>query len=240
MGKRWNKSEIVELKKYVLQNETAKEISKKLKRTESSIWGKTFKLNIKISRGRKVNHNELIGKRFGRLIVIGYSHKIKEKNRTASHRYFYKTKCDCGKEKIAAKANLVHGNVKSCGCLKKVAPGIAVLRRKMALYKRNAEIKNRKFELNEDAFLKLCQQDCFYCGSKPIKVRYNQSHNGDLYANGIDRLNNNLGYSIKNCVPCCKKCNTMKREVSFNEYKEKINTIFNRINHSIVYLDRQL
>lgn len=56
---------------------------------------------------------DLTGKRFHRLVVLGFSHK--NKNR----KYFWKCKCDCGNELIIPSYNLVSGNTKSCGCLNK-------------------------------------------------------------------------------------------------------------------------
>jgi hypothetical protein len=35
---------------------------------------------------------------------------------------------------------------------------------------------------------------------------------------GIDRINNEVGYSIKNSVPCCGVCNYMKRKFSKEEF----------------------
>lgn len=33
--------------------------------------------------------------------------------------------------------------------------------------------------------------------------------------NGIDRKHNKRGYTIKNCVTCCKVCNIMKRSLPY-------------------------
>lgn len=43
--------------------------------------------------------------------------------------------------------------------------------------------------------------------------------------NGIDRVDNNKGYTLNNCVPCCKTCNQAKHRLSqeyFIEWVEKI------------------
>ena len=55
---------------------------------------------------------ELIGQRFGKLVVISYIGYYK-------NRSFVKCHCDCGNETIACIKELKTGNVKSCGCLKK-------------------------------------------------------------------------------------------------------------------------
>ena len=53
---------------------------------------------------------DFVGKRFGKLTVIGYAEK-----RAGMHRW--KCKCDCGKETIVGQTFLQSGKTKSCGCL---------------------------------------------------------------------------------------------------------------------------
>lgn len=55
---------------------------------------------------------DISGKRFGRLVAIGFSHKDK------GH-YFWKFRCDCGKEVAIEKTSVVLGRTKSCGCYNK-------------------------------------------------------------------------------------------------------------------------
>ena len=55
--------------------------------------------------------NDLTGQRFGRLLVLEYSH-------TASHSLRWRCLCDCGTEKIMIGAVLRRG-AQSCGCLKR-------------------------------------------------------------------------------------------------------------------------
>jgi len=57
---------------------------------------------------------ELVGQRFGRLLVIARSDKIK-------NHYHWLCKCDCGKEKVIAGSSLRYGTTRSCGCLHKDA-----------------------------------------------------------------------------------------------------------------------
>lgn len=52
----------------------------------------------------------LTGKRFGRLIVLGFSH--------TNHASYWHCLCDCGNRKIIRGGNLTSGQIKSCGCLK--------------------------------------------------------------------------------------------------------------------------
>lgn len=56
-----------------------------------------------------MKHN-LEGKKFGRLTVLSYGCKRKNK-------HYYKCKCECGNNKEVYSYNLMSGHTKSCGCL---------------------------------------------------------------------------------------------------------------------------
>lgn len=58
---------------------------------------------------------ELVGKRFGRLVVLK-----REKNNKFGCTYWL-CKCDCGKTKIIRGTHLQSGKIRSCGCLTKEA-----------------------------------------------------------------------------------------------------------------------
>jgi hypothetical protein len=47
--------------------------------------------------------------------------------------------------------------------------------------------------------------------------------------NGIDRVDNTLGYSKENCVSCCKICNYMKQVLTLEEFYSHIRRIHERI-----------
>jgi hypothetical protein len=63
-------------------------------------------------------------------------------------------------------------------------------------YLKRAQRDGRAFELSLDEFVGLYKADCFYCGIPE--------------SNGVDRVNNDIGYVFSNCVPCCTMCNKMK------------------------------
>ena len=54
--------------------------------------------------------------------------------------------------------------------------------------------------ITEQKFNELSKQPCYYCGTKG--------------PNGIDRIENDVGYADSNCVPCCKHCNYVKGNLS--------------------------
>lgn len=55
---------------------------------------------------------EMVGMRFGRLLVLSESH---QENNGA---YRYLTHCDCGKEKVIRGSVMRSGATKSCGCIR--------------------------------------------------------------------------------------------------------------------------
>jgi hypothetical protein len=62
--------------------------------------------------------------------------------------------------------------------------------------------KGRFSNLSLDEFAYLQSQPCHYC------ARTAEESDG---FNGIDRVNNEIGYTLSNCVPCCTECNFAKR-----------------------------
>lgn len=65
--------------------------------------------NAEIS--RKANFKNITGQRFGKLVVLEYIGKNKNKSS------LWRCKCDCGNEKIAPSTTLLRGDCNSCGCL---------------------------------------------------------------------------------------------------------------------------
>lgn len=59
---------------------------------------------------------DLTGRRFGRLEVIGFDHRIHKPYGTW---IYWKCKCDCGNTKVVRKDHLISGATKSCGCFEK-------------------------------------------------------------------------------------------------------------------------
>ena len=79
-------------------------------------------------------------------------------------------------------------------------------------YKKSAEDRDIVFELSLSEFSKIVAQPCYICGLSDEP-------------NGIDRLDNELGYTLENSRPCCKKCNIMKSTYSFYEFISHIKRI---------------
>ena len=163
-----------------------------------------------------------IGKRFGKLTVIEFSHIGKYR------RSYWKCLCDCGGIVIKDSSNLTSGNSRSCGCLLietiALPYGRASLNKLYAIYKRGAKRRGLEFEIPMTEFERLTSLNCFYCGAIPSRIVGDKSnkYHGTYTYNGLDRVDNFVGYVLSNVVPCCSKCNFAKREMSYSEFKSWI------------------
>ena len=84
-------------------------------------------------------------------------------------------------------------------------------------YKSAALIRNKTFEINTEQFETIISNDCYICGKK----------NSENHQNGIDRMDNNIGYLFENCLACCGECNVMKKAFPFEFVLDKMADIYN-------------
>lgn len=175
-----------------------------------------------------VYRKTLVGIRFGRLMPIKKLHKIGHGSTDTK----YLCKCDCGSSKLVRYTNLVNKTTQSCGCLQKELlskrsrkpAGHACKTAVFNYYKRNAAIRNLSWNLTKKAFVDLILSPCFYC--KISRFTFTKMKYGDeLSHNGVDRVDSSLGYSLKNCVPCCKVCNRAKSNMDRASYFHWLNQI---------------
>lgn len=164
---------------------------------------------------------DLKGRTFWKLKVLGC--------KAGGYSVWWRCLCECGVETVVHRSNLLTGHTKSCGCLKPKAcrdanllpHGMASRNAVMNEYKRVWKKKRgAQFvcTLSDEQIYGLLLSDCFYCGSPPCRTR--RGPGGDFTYNGIDRLNNDLGYSIDNVVACCTRCNFKKGSENFDEFVE--------------------
>ena len=90
-------------------------------------------------------------------------------------------------------------------------------------YRYNASLKGLAFEINQDDFFNLMSSDCHYCGAKPSAIwKSHRKFDNEIIYNGVDRVDNCLGYIYENCVACCTFCNRMKKDFSISVFKEYV------------------
>lgn len=165
-----------------------------------------------------------IGNRYGKLLVIEQSGYIKRD-------VAWKCRCDCGNIKIARGTSLRIGSVQSCGCLYvenkwMLPPGEAAFNFHYSHIRHGAILRGYSWNLTKEQVIQIEKQNCFYCGTKPNQKIIKGKSSGVYIYNGIDRINNDVGYEIDNCVPCCGICNKMKNKHSVDDFKTQIKNIY--------------
>lgn len=130
----------------------------------------------------------------------------------------WKCKCDCGNFTFSIVSNLLNGNTTSCGCYRieriketnRLDWGESSFNALYGKYKDSAKKRKHSFDLTKEQFKHLTQSNCFYCNSPPENASKHRQHWSHYIHNGIDRRDNKIGYTLDNCVSCCKKCNYAK------------------------------
>ena len=150
------------------------------------------------------------------------------KMRSSNGGTIWKCLCECGKISYHV-GSQVRGNViTSCGCGRRSKnPEESILKAKYQDYKWGARKRGLEFKLDYKEFKKIIFNKCYYCDSDPSVTKRNKKIKGNFQVliNGIDRKNNNIGYTKKNCVPCCKTCNRAKRDLTYDEWTNWLNKI---------------
>lgn len=93
------------------------------------------------------------------------------------------------------------------------------------VYRKNASVHNREFSLTKDEFHELTKGNCWYCGKSPYQIKKAHKCKGYYFYNGIDRVDNNEGYTPRNCISCCSICNNMKRSLPGDVFISQIRRI---------------
>jgi 5-methylcytosine-specific restriction endonuclease McrA len=146
--------------------------------------------------------------------------------------------CHCGTSFETAVISVRTGATRSCGkCLQRweTAPyhGEVITKINKEDFKKVFKEKiiysargKKEITISLKYTKKLMEQNCFYCGRPPQKLHFFNKKNKKPYLfNGIDRRDNNKGYTEENCVSCCSPCNFLKGtmgEKEFLQYTKKI------------------
>ena len=184
--------------------------SKELKESKAKSCGCNKPLYIK----------DLTGQVFGKLEVL----QITEKREGRSVVW----ECRChgcnGIVEISSRALLVN-NIKSCGCR-----GIhteSAIHWILYSYKRQAKQREISWGLTNDQTKKLFKSNCYYCGAEPHNRKKYKTISSVFVYNGIDRVDNDKGYTSTNTVSCCKRCNMAKKTLSLEEFENLIRSVYN-------------
>lgn len=166
---------------------------------------------------------DISGVQFGRLTAIRPTSK-----RTKGRDVYWMCKCRCGKVKDVIGQSLRSGNTKSCGCLHRELmsgkPGESVLNKTFIGYRASAKKRNLEFSLTKSQFRNLVGKKCVYCDSPPRQKKIGGLTDSYLM-NGVDRIDSNYGYTVKNCVVACSTCNQMKWNLSVGNFLSHVRRI---------------
>ena len=138
-------------------------------------------------------------------VLLDRKNCIRREVRTSSkgsQYYMYVFPCGrCGKEMVVYSGNISRHSGNCIQCFKPT-----LIHRKSYNTLRN---NRRKIpvDISYEDFCSLClESDCHYC-EKFLDRTLEKGQNKGYY---LDRKDNSLGYSKKNCVPCCSSCNKIK------------------------------
>jgi hypothetical protein len=176
---------------------------------------------------------DLVGKKFGAGTVTSYFGLDKNGNR------IWNLQCECGNTYKVVTGNLNNGHSKGCGCSRltdtfrkrqsnhlSLPNNEAGLRDLFRAYKKGAQKRNLLFEIDIETFRKLTKENCVYCGKEPSCNSKSGKYSGWYVYNGIDRVDSKLGYVLGNIVPCCKRCNLGKNDMTKDEFFEWVQRIY--------------
>ena len=119
----------------------------------------------------------------------------------------------------------VHSTGESCdqeaqgGLMSRCQPiEVAGMARLITSYRGNAKARGVLWGLSFEEAKTIVTSDCFYCGRPPTSGFRRKSSGRQFLHHGIDRVDNNRGYSPDNVVPCCRDCNMAKGSRSQEDF----------------------
>lgn len=153
---------------------------------------------------------------------------------------FWMAQCDCGAMKEVRGSEARLGYIKTCGKCEYHSGLLVAASKKAALsktpkrplwemytkYVYHAKVRNYEWKLTPEQFEEIVTKNCTYCQAPPREYkrakRKGKGAGFRAICNGIDRINNQLGYTLDNCTACCPTCNRMKGTMDIIEFARQI------------------
>lgn len=133
---------------------------------------------------------DITGKRFGKLVVLGISHRIKK------YKIFWLCKCDCGNVKAMVGVSLKSGIYKSCGCArypKRKYPRDSFYTKWMSMRNRCNNPNNTHYKRYGGRGIKVCERwNDYNVFHEDMVPSYKKSLT-------LERINNDGNYEPSNC-----------------------------------------
>lgn len=87
----------------------------------------------------------------------------------------------------------------------------------------SAALRNYTVEIEPTDYNCIVNKPCYICGKMPC---YDTDDMNKVHFNGIDRFNNDEGYTLSNVRSCCTTCNCLKRNYTFDATMQKLSQIY--------------
>lgn len=149
--------------------------------------------------------------------------------RLNKHYAIWEFLCVCGTKVVARASCVKAGDRKSCGCRRRKPDRYKLVTHLLCSYQHGARKRQLSFDLTREQFEALVFSNCHYCGSDPIGTYSQPRCKSALKRNGIDRKFNQKGYTMDNCVPCCKVCNRLKNNLDIDQFYGWIERVYNHV-----------
>lgn len=171
-------------------------------------------------------YNNLMGKVFGRLTVVGYTEKRVRGN------IVWQCACECGRMKLVEGAKLTVGAVKSCGCLQRDVHWKGYNDLSLSYFnslRNRAKYKNIPFNITIEEVWDLFIQQKEKCALSGLPISFGVNNTASL-----DRINSSLGYTIDNIQWVYKNINVMKQNFEQNAFIMMCKLVANN-NNNVLY-----
>lgn len=182
------------------------------------------------------NRLDLIGRRFGRLVVTSFN-SVRNKGRFT----YWNVICDCGKQKIISGQSLKNNVSQSCGCLRKEVAAKQMFKHGLSKIgniapnyilwnkaKERAKVKHLEFSiLPEDIIIPTICPLLNIPLIKGIKTMHNNSPT-------LDRIDTTKGYTKDNIWVISWRANRLKSDSSLNELRLIVSNLQKKINKELI------
>lgn len=146
----------------------------------------------------------------------------------------YEAVCECGTKFQTRIHDVLRGRVVSCGCEKRRQTEANRKRPRdyghnslFYYYRKAARRREYEFDLEYIDFIRLVKLPCHYCGLPAEESNIFRKRKYAIRYNGLDRIDNSVGYTTGNVVPCCMRCNIIKGSMHIDTFKDWVQKVYN-------------
>jgi 5-methylcytosine-specific restriction endonuclease McrA len=172
-------------------------------------------------------------KQIGMLKILKMLPERKEKGRVV-----WQCECKCGEIVKVSSAGLLKNKINACkkctALSRKSLDRTPILKHRIYKhYHFRSKKKNIPFDISFEKFTYLSDQPCHYCGLKNSNLSTERTYKGKkvtdavVFYNGLDRIDNNKGYTEDNIYTCCQICNYAKNNMSLEQFELWLTQTYN-------------